>query len=113
LAAKLGVIPATGTLPPDDEATIHILLVKALESGGSVTRVSNLFGTTIHYSGGSVATYALFTMDGALECSGNVHEYGGSFNAKDFQEALRRYNPDPAKQMVFLHRSCHRPAQTR
>jgi hypothetical protein len=106
LAAKLGVDPKTGTLSSDDEESTHILLIKALESGGSVTRYSNILGTKISYSGGSVGTYALFTMDGDLECSGNVYEYGGSIKAKDFQEQLRGYTPDPARQMVFLRHSC-------
>jgi hypothetical protein len=106
LAVKLGVDPDTGTLSPDDAALFHILLVKALESGGSVTRYSNVFRTKITYSGGSVGTYALFTMDGDLECSGNVYEYGGNLTGKDFTSQLRSYNPDPAKQMVFLRHSC-------
>jgi hypothetical protein len=106
LAAKLGVDPDTGTLSPEDSAALHILLVKALESGGSVTRYSNVLGTKVSYSGGSVGTYALFSVDGDLECSGNVYEYGGSIKGKDFEEQLRGYNPDPAKQMVFLRHSC-------
>jgi hypothetical protein len=111
LAAKLGVDPDTGTLSPDAKASIHILLIQALESGGSVTQLSNVFGTKIRYSGGSIGTYALFTLDGDLECSGNVYEYGGSLGAKDFQEELRHYFPDPAKQMVFLRHNCRRLSQ--
>jgi len=106
LAVKLGVDPDTGTLSSDDAVLLHILLVKALESGGSVTRYSNILRTKITYSGGSVGTYALFTMDGDLECSGNVYEYGGNLTGKDFPNGLRKYNPDPAKQMVFLRHSC-------
>jgi hypothetical protein len=106
LAAKLGVEPETGNLSPEDSASLHILLIKALESGGSVTRYSNILGTKVSYSGGSVGTYALFSIDGDLECSGNVYEYGGSIKGKDFKEQLRGYTPDPAKQMVFLRHSC-------
>jgi hypothetical protein len=113
LAAKLGVDPEKGTLSPDDEASLHILLVKALESGGSVTRTSKILATRIRYSGGSVGTYALFSMDGDLECSGNVYEYGGSLQANDFQKDLSMYHPDPAKQMVFLRHSCRPQPQTR
>jgi hypothetical protein len=105
LAVKLGVDPDTGTLS-DDVASLHILLVRALESGGSVNRYSNILRTKITYSGGSVGTYALFTMDGDLECSGNVYEFGGSLKGKNFPTALRNYNPDPARQMVFLRHSC-------
>jgi hypothetical protein len=106
LAAKLGVDPDTGTLTPEDEKSLHILLVSALESGGSVTKSSNVLGSKVTYSGGSVGTYALFSVDGDLECSGNVYEYGGSIEGKDFQEQLRGYVPDPATQMVFLRHSC-------
>jgi hypothetical protein len=106
LAAKLGVEPETGNLSAEDSASLHILLIKALESGGSVTRYSNILGTKVSYSGGSVGTYALFSIDGDLECSGNVYEYGGSIKGKNFKEQLHGYVPDPAKQMVFLRHSC-------
>jgi hypothetical protein len=106
LAMKLGVKPATGKLSHDDAASMHILLLKALESGGSVTKNSNILFTRIRYSGGSVGTYALFKMDGSLECSGNVYEYGGSLRAKHFRKDLENIPFDPAKQMVFLRHSC-------
>lgn len=112
LAQKLGVDPDTGTLP-ESGASQHILLVKALESGGSVFKNTNILGTRIRYSGGSVGTYALFTTDGDLECSGNVYEYGGSLSAKDFERDLRKYSPEPARQRVFLHGSCRPPARNR
>jgi hypothetical protein len=112
LAAKLGVDPDTGALSPDDAASLHILMVKALESGGSVSRFSNALGTRISFSGGSVGTYALFSLDGGLECSGNVYEYGGSLKSKDFQRELRGYTPEPGKQVVFLRHSCSPLAHT-
>jgi hypothetical protein len=96
----LGVNPATGKLE-GNLTTQHVLLVKALESGGAVSKKSNILGTKVRYSGGSVGTYALFSLDGDLECSGNVYEYGGYIKAEDFQKQLRTYNPDPAKQLVF------------
>jgi hypothetical protein len=105
LAQKLGVNPDTGLLP-DNGSIQHILLLKALESGGAIERQSNILGTKIRYSGGSVGTYALFTMDGDLECSGNVYEYGGSLSAKDFQKGLRDYVPDPGEQFIFQRGSC-------
>ena len=112
LAIKLGVDPATGVLA-DNGTSQHVLLLKALESGGSVVKHSNILGTKIRYSGGAVGTYALFTIDGDLECSGNVYEYGGSINAKGFKESLQNYNPNPARQMVFLRRSCRPQSQIR
>jgi hypothetical protein len=113
LAAKIGVDPDTGALSPDDGASLHILLVKALESGGSVARYSNVFGTKISYTGGSVGTYALFGMDGNLECSGNVFDYGGSLQGKDLQKELHNFSPDPGKQMLFVRSSCRPIAHIR
>jgi hypothetical protein len=105
LAQKLGVNIDTGILP-DAGVSQHILLIQALESGGAVTQHTNIFGTTVRYSGGAVGTYALFTTDGDLECSGNVYEYAGAFNSKEFQEKLRHYHPEPGKQMIFLRGGC-------
>jgi hypothetical protein len=104
-ARKLGVDPAIGLLP-DNGASDHIPMVKALESGGTIEKRVNILGTKIRYSGGSVGTFAMFTMDGDLECSGNVYEYGGSLPAKDFQSGLRDYVPDPSKQFLLQRGSC-------
>jgi hypothetical protein len=90
-------------IPAED---VHILLLKALESGGSVEKRSNILGTKLRYSGGAVGTYALFKMDGGLECSGNVFDYGGSIKAKNFQRDITTYTPDPRKQVIFLHGNC-------
>jgi hypothetical protein len=110
LAQKLGVDPATGLLP-DNGAWQHILLLKALESGGAIQKKSSIFGTKLRYSGGSIGTYALFAMDGELECSGNVYDYGGSIPAEKFQEELRHYKPDPATQFIFQRGGCRAPVK--
>lgn len=112
LAQKLGVAPETGLLSNDDTMH-HILLVKALESGGTIEKHSNVLGTRIRYTGGSVGTYALFTLNGELECSGNVYEYGGSLPTKDFVRGLRDYVPDPSKQFIFQRGSCQAPSKAR
>jgi hypothetical protein len=112
LAQKLGVVPDTGLLS-DDDSLHHILLVKALESGGTIEKHSNVLGTRIRYTGGSVGTYALFTLNGELECSGNVYEYGGSLPAKDFQRGLRDYVPDPSKQFILQRGSCQASPKVR
>ena len=104
LAQRLGADPATGKIP--DNAPHHLLLVKALESGGSVSKSSNIFGTKMSYSGGSVGTYALFGLNGDLECSGNVYDYAGYVPAKDFQKKLRDYKPDPSTQVIFQRGEC-------
>jgi hypothetical protein len=105
LARMLGVDPSTGLLPPDGPWR-HVLLLKALESGGTVEHKGNIFGTTIRYSGGSVGTYALFSLEGHLECSGNVYEFGGSLPADTFQRDLRNYTPNPQSQFIFQRGSC-------
>lgn len=84
LAQALGVDPATGKIQ-ENGVTQHILLLKALESGGSVSKYTNVLGTKVRFSGGFVGTYALFTTAGDLECSGNVYDFGGSIKAKNFQ----------------------------
>lgn len=55
----------------------RVLAVKALESGGALITTANIFGSKVHFSGGAIATYALFGLEGSLECSGNVFDYGG------------------------------------
>jgi hypothetical protein len=104
LAQALGV-DATGKMP-DNGASQHILLLQALESGGSVARKTNILGTKIQYSGGFVGTYALFTLAGDLECSGNVFEFGGSIKGKHFEKELNKYTLDPGKQLIFQRGGC-------
>jgi hypothetical protein len=104
LAVRLGANPDNGQIP--DNAPQHLLLVKALESGGSVSRSSSIFGSNLSYSGGSVGTYALFALDGELECAGNVYDYAGFISAKKFQQQLRAYKPDPGSQVVFIRGGC-------
>lgn len=108
LAQKLGVDPETGILAANGPLQ-HILLLKALESGGTIEKRANILGTRVRYSGGSVGTYALFNLDGELECSGNVYEFGGSLPAKDFQKNMRKYAPDPNRQFIFQEGGCRPP----
>jgi hypothetical protein len=104
LAQRLGADPATGNVP--DDAPHHLLFVKALESGGSILRSGNILGSKISYSGGSVASYALFNLNGELECSGNVYDYAGSIPSKQFHKQLRNYHTDPASQVIFQRGGC-------
>jgi hypothetical protein len=68
------------------QAWRHVLWLKALESGGSVTKTGNFLRTKTWYSGGAVGTYALFNVNGELECSGNVYAYAGPLKAKEFRK---------------------------
>jgi hypothetical protein len=104
LARALGW-DASGEIP-ESVATQHILLLKALESGGSVSRSSNILGTKLRYSGGFVGSYALFTMEGELECSGNVFEFGGPVKGKHFDQELNNHPIEPGKQIIFQRGNC-------
>ena len=54
-----------------DNSPWDVLWLKALESGGDVVASDNLIkGSKVTYTGGSVGTYALFHLNGELECSG-------------------------------------------
>ena len=104
LAQRLGADPNTGQIPPNSPH--HVLMVKALESGGSVNKSSNIFGTKMSYSGGSVGTYTLFNLNGELECSGNVYDYAGPVSAAKFEAQLRSAIPDPGAQVIFQRGAC-------
>jgi hypothetical protein len=114
LAVALGVDvdPATGKILQNGPKQ-HILLLKAMESGGSVLRKSNVLGTKVSYSGGFVGTFALFSTGGDLECSGNVYDFGGPIKAKHLQRDAAKFKLEPAKQMIFQRGSCPQLPQGR
>jgi hypothetical protein len=77
------------TPDPTTLRKLHILIVQTLESGGGQLTKSNLFtGSKIYFSGGTVATFALYGVNGALECGGYAYAYGGYVRDKDFIKAL-------------------------
>jgi hypothetical protein len=88
----------------------QILAVKALESGGALITTTNIFGSKVHFGGGAVATYALFSFEGNLACSGNVFDYGGYVRASHFADEFRRAEIEPNKQLIFLRGGCAPPA---
>jgi hypothetical protein len=105
LAHALGIqLDSSGNLTSPSK--IHLLLLKALESGGEVSRFTSIFGTRISYSGGSVGTYALFDLEGQIECEGNVYDYAGPVPFRNFQKKLRAYKPDPTSQVIFHRGQC-------
>ena len=111
LAQKLGFRfdGRTGDLTQPASSSHYILMIQALESGGSVTGKTSVLGTALRYSGGAVGTYAIFSADGELACSGNVYNYVGSFKSKHFVDKLQEVKFDPRQQVVF-HSNC--PALT-
>jgi hypothetical protein len=86
----------------------YVLWLKALESGGSVAKEGNIFGTKIRFSGGAVSTYALFSFEGTFDCSGNVFDYEGSVLTKDFANVFRQQikNPNTNSQLAFMRGGC-------
>lgn len=79
-----------------DQTWQHILWLKALESGGSVTKQSNLFGTKVRFGGGAVDTYSLFRLDGQLVCSGNAYSFQMPVLLSDLESSFRKPLDKPA-----------------
>ncbi|HUN85207.1 MAG TPA: hypothetical protein VMU48_12565 [Terracidiphilus sp.] len=84
----------------DDPATSgnrtwqHLIWLKALESGGSVTRTTNLFGTKVRFGGGAVDTFAMFRLDGEVVCSGNVYSFQSPVRLQDLD---KKYDEEPKR----------------
>ncbi len=69
LAQEMGFAPSNSSA--GDNSPWDVLWMKALESGGDVVASDNLIkGSKTTYTGGAVGTYALFHLNGELECSG-------------------------------------------
>ena len=99
LVAQELKIEADAVLPEDSRW--HVLRIRVLESGGSVIKNQSFLRSETRYSGGAVGTYALFTLSGELECSGNLYAYGGPLRTDDFRKGSLQTNFHPA-----LHGSC-------
>ena len=104
LARKIGFSP-TGAMDTGSPWQ-HLLWVKALESGGSVTKQSNLFGTRVLFGGGAVDTYSVFGLEGDLVCSGNVYSFQQPVKIKDVGEAVAAPSPDSPAKWESQHSSC-------
>jgi hypothetical protein len=102
LARELGVDQRGNFIDPG----WHVLWLKALESGGGVLSKSNIFGSKLYFSGGAVATYELFKLNGQLSCSGNVYDYGGALREKHFSKDFRKPDISPEQQLVFFRGRC-------
>jgi hypothetical protein len=92
VARKLSISDDPGAAP--NKIWQHLLWVKALESGGSVTRTSNLFGTKVQFGGGAVDTFAIFRLDGELVCSGNAYSFQSPVKLKDLDQ---KFNAEPKR----------------
>jgi hypothetical protein len=104
VAQKLGISDEPGAAA--NKIWQHLLWVKALESGGSVTRMSNLFGTRVRFGGGAVDTFAVFRLDGDLVCSGNAYSFQSPVRLKDLD---KKYNEAPKRgpaEFAMLRSTC-------
>jgi len=101
LAQRILGQAAGGTPPPPEKALAggqlarwHVLVLKALESGGTVMVKDSFFRTAYSYSGGAVATFALFSLqDGRLESAGNSYAWDGFIREKDFWCRMNELRP--------------------
>jgi len=106
LAKELKIdLGSTGLLTKNDRWH-HILRLKAVESGGSVGKTESFLRKKLSYSGGAVVTYALFNIEGELECSGDVYAYGGPLLVKDLHQRPRAPELDPRNSPVVLEGRC-------
>lgn len=84
----------------------HLLWVKALESGGSVTKTSNLFGTKVQFGGGAVDTFAVFRLDGDLVCSGNVYSFQSPVKLQDLDRKFSEGSKKGPAEFWQLRSTC-------
>lgn len=104
VARKLNISDDPAT--PGNRTWQHLIWVKALESGGSVTRTSNLFGTKVRFGGGAVDTFAMFRLDGEVVCSGNVYSFQSPVRLQDLD---KKYDEEPkrgAAESSLLRSTC-------
>jgi len=98
LAQELGFAPDSNA---GDNSPWDVLWLKALESGGDVVASDNLIkGSKITYTGGSVGTYALFHLNGELECSGVFFNLAPPTLLADIPKILDGSMPVPPGRLV-------------
>jgi len=84
----------------------HVLWLQALESGGSVSKTSNLFGSKVMFGGGAVDTYSVFRLDGQMVCSGNVYSFQPPVKMTDLEKAFRKGAGDDPTKSPLLDTTC-------
>ena len=90
---------------PGDQ--VLFLAVHMLESGGSDLTKSNLFsGSRIYFSGGAVATFALFRSDGGAICGGVSYGYRGFVAADGMSNAVSNTSARPG--VIAFATTCDR-----
>jgi hypothetical protein len=104
LAQEMGYT-ANGTTP-NSGTWQHLMWLQALESGGSVSKQGNLFGTKVYFGGGAVDTYSVFRMDGQLVCSGNVFSFQPPVKLNDLVKTFQKGLSDDPTKSPLLQSSC-------
>jgi len=84
-----------------DNSPWTVLWLKALESGGDEVASDNLIkGSKTNYSGGAVGTYALFHLNGEVECSGVFYDLAGPVVLADIPKFVDASQTAPAARLV-------------
>lgn len=84
-----------------DNSPWTVLWLKALESGGDEVASDNLIkGSKTNYTGGAVSTFALFHLNGELECSGAVYDLAGPVVLADIPKFVDASESAPAARLV-------------
>ena len=98
LAQELGYTPESNA---GDNSPWVVLWLKALESGGDVVASDNLIkGSKTTYTGGAVGTYALFHLNGELQCSGVFFNLAPPMQYGDIAKLLDGSAPVPPGRLV-------------
>ena len=99
LAQELGF--DTSNTSAGDNSPWTVLWLKALESGGDEVASDNMIkGSKMNYTGGAVGTYALFHLNGEVECSGVFYDLAGPVLLADIPKFVDASEMAPAARIV-------------
>jgi len=99
LAQEMGYDPAKANA--GDNSPWDVLWLKALESGGDEVASDNMIkGSKTNYTGGAVGTYALFHLNGEVECSGVFYDLAGPVLLTDIPKFVDGTQAPPAGRLV-------------
>lgn len=99
LAQEMGFDPTNNNA--GDNSPWVVLWLKALESGGDEVASDNMIkGSKMNYTGGAVGTYALFHLNGELECSGVFYDLAGPVLLGDIPKFIDGSMMVPTARMV-------------
>lgn len=91
---------------PNSGTWQHLMWLQALESGGSVSKQGNIFGTKVYFGGGAVDTYSVFRLDGELVCSGNAYNFQPPVKLNDLVKTFQKGLSDDPTKSPLLQSTC-------